>query len=392
MQGLIFSLLLLGTTAAPQQTPLAFLGEEVAPGEARQLEWHPSESFIGADVTTPVLVAHGPHPGPTLCLTAAVHGDELNGVEIVRRVFHEVDPQALRGTLVGVPIVNLHGFRRSSRYLPDRRDLNRYFPGAPGGSSASRIAHSFFDSIVRNCDALVDLHTGSFHRTNLPQLRADLRQRPVLDLTRGFGATVVVHSVGAIGTLRRAATDAGVPAITYEAGEPMRFQPSEVEPGVAGVQTLMRALGMTRKRTLFGDPEPRYYTSRWVRADQGGILLSEIGLGDEVDAGDVLGSITDPITNERSLLQAPHAGRVLGMALNQVVIPGFAVFRIGIETAADAVSSAAQWNGPSAWWDRVGTDWEDPDQPPVASEAVPRLLPPSPLSEVEDLEAHERPE
>ncbi len=313
--------------------PLYVLGERVAPGSSRTLYWSASELFAGVDIMTPVLIVNGRRAGPTVCLTAAVHGDELNGIEIVRRVMHSLDPQTLNGAVVGVPIANIQGFRRTSRYLPDRRDLNRHFPGNAVGSSASRIANSFFEQIISNCDALIDLHTGSFHRANLPQLRADLTIPRVVEVTRGFGSTVVLHSLGQPGTLRRAATDAGIPAVTLEAGEPMRLQVDEVEHGVNGIVTLLTTLEMLEGEHDWGDPEPVYYASIWVRAERGGILLNQVDLGEYVDAGDLLGTITDPVTNAQSHIRAPTSGMVLGRALNQVVMPGFATFRIGVETS-----------------------------------------------------------
>ncbi len=309
---------------------LEILGSKVPPGSYQRLSWSATELFEGIPVDTPVLVMNGRYPGPVLCLAAAVHGDELNGIEIVRRVLHDLDPQKLTGAVIGVPIVNLPAFRRGSRYLPDRRDLNRYFPGNPDGSAASRIAHSFFTSIVRHCDALVDLHTGSFDRANLPQLRADLRDPGVVTLTQGFGATVIINSIPGDGTLRQAATDAGVPTVTLEAGGPSRLEIEEVSHGVKGIETLLNTLGMVRKVSLWGEPEPVYYRSTWVRANRGGILLSEVGLGRRVRAGDLLGTITDPITNARTNIYAPTDGRVIGMALNQVVMPGYAAFHIGL--------------------------------------------------------------
>mgnify|MGYP001948895689 CR=1 FL=1 len=283
---------------------------------------------------SPVLVVNGAKHGPVLCLTAALHGDELNGIEIVRRVLYNIDPKQLTGAVIGVPIVNLQGFHRSSRYLTDRRDLNRYFPGNPSGSSAGRIAHSFFNDVISHCDALVDLHTGSFHRTNLPQLRADLNNPGVLLLTQGFGATVILHSEGSTGTLRRAATDIGIPAVTLEAGGPMKLQESAVEHGVKGIRSLLNQMGMLRKVSLWPGSEPVYYHSMWVRADQGGILFSDVELGDNVDKGEVLGTVTDPITNIRSEVISPSDGRIIGMAFNQVVMPGFAAFHVGIEGPA----------------------------------------------------------
>lgn len=310
--------------------PLVILRTEVPPSTSTRLSWSPSQSLEGIATPTPVLIVNGAEPGPVLCLTAAIHGDELNGIEIVRRVMYNLDPTVLTGTVIGVPIVNLQGFHRSSRYLTDRRDLNRFFPGNPTGSSASRIAYSFFEEVIRHCDALVDLHTASFHRTNMPQLRADLRDPQVLQLTEGFGATVVLQSEGAGGTLRRAAVDAGIPAVTLEAGESMRLQEDAVEHGVNGLTTLMSKMGMIDRFNFWGDPEPVYHNSMWVRADRGGILFSNVELGERVAKGDLLGEVTDPITNIKNGIVSPHRGRVIGMALNQVVLPGFAAFHIAI--------------------------------------------------------------
>jgi predicted deacylase len=335
------SSLLLTLVRAPEtRSPgkyLSLLGQVVPPGTITRLTWSPSDVFEGMSSETPVLVVNGEHAGPTVCLTAATHGDELNGIEMVRRIMHDLEAENLQGSVVGVPIVNLQGFRRGSRYLTDRRDLNRYFPGNPQGSSAARIAFSLFTQIVSHCDALIDLHTGSFHRTNLPQLRADLKHPAVVALAEGFGGMVVLHSEAAEGTLRAAATAAGIPAVTMEAGEPMRLQTREVRQGVAGIEHAISSLGLKRREGIFADPEPVYFRSSWVRSDHGGILFSVVRLGQVVDDGDILGTVTDPITNQQNLIYAPFNGRVLGMAVNQIVMPGFAAFRIGMATDAAAV-------------------------------------------------------
>ncbi len=334
------------------------LGQRVPPGTSQRLVWSASEIFEGISTETPVLVVNGHRDGLTLCLTAAIHGDELNGIEMVRRVLHDLDPTELNGRVVGIPIVNLQGFRRGSRYLPDRRDLNRYFPGNPVGSSAARIAHSLFEEIILHCDALVDLHTGSFYRTNLPQLRADLRYSKIKDLTHDFSGIAVLHSIAAPGTLRRAATDVGIPTVTLEAGEPLRLQSAKVSQGVDGVFKLLGTLNMVRRTQLLGRPEPVFYESTWVRADHGGILFAVVRLGQKVEPGDVLGTVTDPITNEQNLLYSPENGRILGMALNQVVMPGFAAFRIGIET-----------DGPPSDPAMLSLDWDEDAEltPPTAA-------------------------
>lgn len=327
-----------------QQTALELLGEKIPPGSYRQLSWSATELFEGLPVDAPVLVVHGRNAGPVLCLTAAVHGDELNGIEIVRRVLHGLQPSTLTGTVIGVPIVNIQGFRRGTRYLPDRRDLNRYFPGSSSGSAASRIADSFFNNVVRHCDALVDVHTGSFERSNLPQLRADLANTGVRALANGFGATVIVNSEPRPGTLRYAATIIGIPTVTLEAGGPERLEPREVTHGVKGIEALLDTLGMLVSERPWTDREETYYRSAWVRADRGGILISSVDLGSRVTEGDLLGKVTDPITNATVGIYAPRSGRIIGMARNQVVMPGFAAFHLGLErlTPADAAALLAQ--------------------------------------------------
>lgn len=317
-----------------QQTPFVLLKNEVLPGTTTRLAWSPDVSFMGISAPTAVLVLNGVKRGPTLCLTAAIHGDELNGIEIVRRVLYDIDPQELSGAIIGVPIVNLEGFRSGSRYLSDRRDLNRFFPGNPYGSSASRIAYSFFHEVISYCDMLIDLHTGSFRRTNLPQLRADLSYPAVEKLSQKMGAIVVVQSQGAEGSLRRAATENGIPAVTLEAGAPHELQKSAVDYGVKSVESALNGLGLIDRRSFWQRAdEPVYYNSTWVRAREGGILLSEVELGQTVKQGELLGVVTDPITNQRYEIQSTYTGRVIGMALNQVMHPGFAAYHIGIKAS-----------------------------------------------------------
>jgi predicted deacylase len=317
--------------------PTRLLGQKVAVESKARLSLPAGESFAGSAIDIPVAVVRGAVAGPVLCLTAGVHGDELNGVEIVRQVFDLLEPAATEGMVIGLPVVNLHGFRSSSRYLPDRRDLNRYFPGAPHGSSASRIADAIFRLLVARCDMLVDFHTASFHRTNLPQIRADVTDPRTFDLARRFGAEIVIHNYGMVGTLRRSATAAGIPAITYEAGEPMRFEQAEIDAGVRGVLSLLASYRMIPP---FDEPAPTpeiYRRSRWVRSNDGGIFLATHGVGDRVRRGEVLGYVVDPVTDERAELTASVGGRIVGMAVPQVVIPGFATFHLGIvEDTAEA--------------------------------------------------------
>ena len=313
-------------------TPKTILGHKVSPGTSATLTWIPDSVVGGFSEDTPVLVIHGKSAGMTLCLTAAVHGDELNGIEMIRRVIHSINPEKLNGTLIGVPVANIMGFRRNSRYLPDRRDWNRYFPGNTYGSSASRLAHSFFSNSIVHCDALVDLHTGSFHRTNLTQLRADLSDEKVARLAQSFGSIAVLNSAGNPGSLRAAAVRAGIPAVTMEAGEPMSMESKVVTEGTDALMTLLSKLGMYGKQPRWRQSLPVYYRSSWVRANLSGILFSRVKLGDKVKRGDLLATVTDPITNAQSSITSPYDGRIIGMALDQVVMPGFATHHIGIQT------------------------------------------------------------
>lgn len=340
---------------------LVLLNSVVAPGTAARLRWSPSTAaFSGISSPTPVLVVNGARAGPSLCLTAAVHGDELNGIEIVRHTLYNIDPQNLSGAVIGVPIVNLEGFRRSSRYLTDRRDLNRYFPGRANGSVASRMAHSFFTQVMVHCDYLVDLHTGSFRRTNMPQLRADLSQPEVANLAKRMGGIVVLQSKGHANSLRRAAVAAGIPAVTMELGEPLQLQKKVIDHGISSIENLIDSLGMEKRLGFFSiKPEPVYYRSKWLRSTHGGILFSQVELGDRITNGTVLGVVTDPITNVSHKITAPFSGRVIGMALNQVMYPGFAAYHIGLQSSAAKAAqdeSSAELNE---------SDESGPDHAPV---------------------------
>jgi predicted deacylase len=320
--------------AGPSKEALSILGEFVEPGGVARLILRSSESFAGARLETPVVVVHGKAKGDTLCIVAGIHGDEVNGVEVVRRVLLGLDVDTLAGIVIAVPIANPSAFLRGSRYLLDRRDLNRHFPGSPHGSSASRIAHTLFEGVIRKCDALIDLHTGSFKRTNFHQLRANLGHRETVSLAAAFGADMVVNSAGRQGTLRRAATDIDIPAITVEAGAPGLFAEDHVEEALDGVSHLLSARGMSLAPVMRA-PRPEstaYLRTHWVRCSQGGILVSKVVLGDDVAVGDELGTISDPLSEDVESVFAPLAGRVIGMALDQLVMPGFAAYHIGYES------------------------------------------------------------
>jgi predicted deacylase len=261
-------------------------------------------------------------------------------------------------------IVNVHGFRRGSRYLPDRRDLNRHFPGRERGSAASRIARVVFDGMVRRCDFLLDFHTGSFQRANLPHVRGDLSNPRVRELAEGLGGWLVLDHPGTVGTLRRAASDAGVPTITFEVGGPYRLEPVAVDRGTAGVAAILAHMGL-QGRPVRGEPEV-VTRSRWVRVDDGGLLFTHVQLGQSVSAGELLGMVVEPTAHERSEVRSPWSGRVIGMAWQQVVIPGFAAFHVALGEEASQPDVAH----PDAD-DDDGVGWSAETVEGVDSEEVP---------------------
>lgn len=326
----------------PEREKLVILGAEVPPSTSTRLAWSPQVSISGLALPTPVLVINGANPGPILCLTGAIHGDELNGIEVVRRVMYDISPEEFNGTLIGIPIVNLQGFQRGSRYLSDRRDLNRYFPGEANGSLASRIANSLFTEVIRHCEYLIDLHTGSLRRTNLPQIRANMSNPKIVKFVEGFDKIAVVHHSGNQGMLRTAANNAGIIAVTMELGESLRVQENQIAAGTHSVNSLLDKFGMYPRVFIWGDPKPAYYQSTWIRVESGGILFSKMGLGDNVSVGDVLGIVTDPITNQSADLTAPIKGHIIGMAVNQVVMPGFAAYHIGIESNQEDMTNTEE--------------------------------------------------
>jgi predicted deacylase len=316
--------------AADRSESLQLLGREIAPGTTSKFPFIPDRSFEASYLNMPVFVARGMTPGPTLCLAAGIHGDELNGVEIVRRAFAKVDPQELRGTLIALPTINAEGVRTGNRYLSDRRDLNRAFPGSTGGSVAKLIAHAIFARVLSHCDALLDFHTASNQRANLPQIRADLTDPAIRNLAIHFGLGIVVSGSGPDGSLRRESAKAGIPAIIYEAGEPFRFQEDEIKRGVQGVENVMAYLEMTELADQEIPAARIYERSRWIRTarDNGGFFFPTARLGDMVDAGDLLGHIVDPLTDASIEVISPLAGEIIGMAVPQPVLSGYALFHV----------------------------------------------------------------
>ena len=319
------------TTGSRKLTGFRFAGNLVPPGEKREIYLKVAETFLSTSQAIPVTVIHGAEPGPVGFVTAAVHGDEINGTDIVRRLILELDPLLLKGTLIAVPVVNIPGFLEQSRYLPYHRDLNRFFPGKKKGNNAERIAHKVFSEIIQKCDFGVDLHTASHGRLNLPHIRGDLGKARVRELSRAFGSTVIVNSAGLEGSLRRSATDSGVPTILFEAGETGKFSRSVSLAGLRGVLSMLEAMGMW-KVSEKGRRKPPFQVivqqSEWIRTEKGGILDLAIRPGDVVYQDDIIGEILNPFGRTVTELHAPLTGIVLGISRAPLTIPGAGVVHI----------------------------------------------------------------
>ena len=305
--------------------PLTIGGIEVPPGTHRDLKLKVSEHVISTPVFIPVSVFHGARPGPRVFVTAAVHGDEINGVEMIRRIRSQIRVDRVRGTLVLVPVANPLALMSQERKLPDGRDLNRSFPGKSRGSMASSMAWSIFRKVVRGSDFGIDLHSAARGRTNLPHVRADMSVPVVRRMASAFGTEIVVDMPGRKGMLRHAATRKGIPTIVYEAGEPMRFQRRLVHLGVVGIRNMLANVGLYPFRRR----PPKFHVvveeREWIRARRGGILMMKAWPGDIVREGDVIAVNTQPTGVEVREITAPFDGLVLGTTTVPLVHPGSAV-------------------------------------------------------------------
>jgi hypothetical protein len=307
----------------------------VEPGASARVELPVARLFIGSWLSLPVTVVNGAGEGPALWLDAAIHGDELNGMEIIRRVLAVLDPAALRGTVFAVPVVNVFGFVQQARYLPDRRDLNRSFPGSPRGSMAARLAHLFMEQVVSRCQYGIDLHTGSQHRTNLPQVRAHLADAETRRIATVFGAPMMYSASEIPGSLRAAARRRGAHLLVYEAGEPLRFDEAAIRVGVQGVLRVLAALGMCEPLEE-SPPAPSFEAGEtgWVRAPRSGIFHLTTCLGEPVKRGQQLGYLTTPFGDALEPVRARFEGMVIGHTSNPLVYRGDALLHLARRTPA----------------------------------------------------------
>lgn len=314
---------------AAHHKPMRIGDVDVRPGQRVTVDLPVARLYTDTSLSMPVQVLRGRRAGPVLFVSAAVHGDELNGVEIIRRLLKRKSLASLRGTLLAVPIVNVHGFIDQSRYLPDRRDLNRSFPGSAKGSIAARLANTFLKEVVLKSDFGIDLHTGAIDRANLPQIRANLDDPAVTELAEAFGAPVIVNANLREGSLRACAAGHGIPVMIYEAGEALRFDEVSIRAGIRGIRRVMRKLGMLPPGR--GGKAAQAVVARstsWVRAPASGIVSGAVALGSRVKENDRLALISDPLGDREDAVRAPFAGIVIGCSRLPLAHEGDALFHL----------------------------------------------------------------
>lgn len=312
-----------------RQSIETWAGKTIEPGAAKDVKLNVSESYSGMNVHIPLHIRRAVEPGPVVFVTAALHGDEINGTGAIRELLQADDFNLTRGAVILVPVLNVLAFDRHSRYLPDRRDLNRSFPGTATGSLASRMGNSIFNELVMRCDYGIDLHTASVRRTNYPNVRGDMKNPKVKRIAEAFGAEVIVNGKGPSGALRREACLAGCPTIILEGGEVWKVEPGIVESATRGVRNVLRELKM-----LDGDIESPDYQivveqSKWIRAERGGFLQFHVKPGQIVRKGQPLATNNTLLGRERSVLEAPFDSVVIGMTTIPAVSPGEPVFNLG---------------------------------------------------------------
>ncbi len=314
----------------PRRAAFTLNGCEIPAGTRRTVDLPVSVLSDHTPVSMSVHIIHGRLDGPTVFVSAGVHGDEVIGVEIVRRLLRASNLKGLRGTLIVIPIVNAFGFMNHSRYLPDRRDLNRSFPGTTSGSLAARLAHLFLNKIVARCDLGIDLHSAAIHRTNVPQIRISPDNPRLAELAEVFGAPVILESALRDGSLRGAAKGLGKDILLFEAGEGLRFDEMSIRAGVAGILRVLRHLGMVSAKGIAKPKAPSQYcsSSKWLRAPAGGLLRNFRAEGDVVTEGELLAAVSDPFGESEREICAPFRGIIIGRAVMPVVNEGDAVFHL----------------------------------------------------------------
>lgn len=338
------------------QDTLQINNKTIARGESTVIQIAMPELYDCSPLNMPVHVIRGKEPGPCLCITAAIHGDELNGIEISRRLLGKVSKKIKTGTLIVIPIVNMYGFLYQNRYLMDRRDLNRSFPGTQKGSLASRLARTLTKEIISKTTHLIDLHAGSLHRTNLPQIRTNLDDPTNVELAEAFHTPVFLHSAIRDGSLREYAQDQNIHCLLYEAGESSRLDELSIKTGVRGITNIMQILGMIKKTKTAFSKQTSYIARHtyWIRAPQSGIFQAVKTLGTSVKEGELIAKIGDPTSTKEMKLYSPISGIIIGKNNLPIIHEGAALFNIACFEKAKPIAENIE-----AWKDYISESYDD---------------------------------
>lgn len=331
-----------------QATAFEIAGETIAAGARRSLSVPVSRQLTGLSASLALQVLHGARPGPCVFVSAAIHGDEINGIAIIQKLAQQLDPARMNGTLILAPAVNIYGLVNQSRYLPDRRDLNRSFPGSAKGSMAAQLAHAFMEHVIAKCTLGIDLHTAAVHRYNLPQVRIAADTPYLVELAMAFGAPVIIESPLRDGSMRELAHQLGTPMLLFEAGEALRFDRLSIDLGAEGVERVLAHIGMIEADdglTSVGIPA-RANRSVWVRSPRGGITHRVRRSGDTVHVGDVLAKVTGLFGEDAMEMTSPLDGIIIGHATLPVVNQGDAIFHIAevanLDHAGEAIETITE--------------------------------------------------
>jgi hypothetical protein len=313
-------------------------GIEIKRGARIRINIDMGSIYDFTDVKMPIEVIRGEKDGPTLFVSSTIHGDEINGIEIIRELtisgyFNKENLKNLSGMLILIPIVNIFGFNDRTRYLPDRRDLNRCFPGAKNGSLTSQLAHKFIQEIVSKSDYGIDLHTGAFHRFNYPQIRADISDKKTFEIAKIFNSEVIINSNLRDGSLRAAGSKLKIPMILFEAGEALRFDDDSIKIGLNGILNVMTKIGMINKRKIIANNQKTFIanSSFWVRAPSSGVHIMIKKIGEKVKKNEILSEISNPFGDKKILVKAKDEGMIIGISKLPLVNKGDALFHIASE-------------------------------------------------------------
>lgn len=323
--------------AKKKATPITIFEKEIHPGESRELNFSFAKLHTNTPIDVPVIVERSQHEGPTVLFTAGIHGDEVNGVEIVRQLVSKGINKPKIGTTICIPIINIFGFLQKLRDFPDGRDLNRTFPGSKKGSLASQVAHKLMNEIVPHADYCIDFHTGGSSRFNAPHIRVAKGDAQLIELANLFGAPFILYSKNIKKSFRSACRNKGVPLLLFEGGKSNSIDPSVSNTGVNGSKRILNHLGMLQKKFKVSTPSKSSVTiakSKWIRAQYSGMFKSSVKVGASIKMGDVIGHITDPYGKFHHFIKAKHEGYVFNVNEDPIVYQGDALFHISTEIYA----------------------------------------------------------